>query len=260
MADGEHHDHHDPRQPGGTGAGRGQPGVLLRVDGPGRRQQRQVHLLGGDLHERAAGQQVPQRVLGLGLLPRNRCRRAGRSRPRPGWRAVGGRTPPWRRPSGCSGRWRPGRCRPRTAGGPASGSFGPARNAVVAVTSASDSDRYICWALRLSGSLVETTSWAADACWITVHAPTAPQARQARSRPTMSRRSRVGVVDTDRRRAIRPGWPGRRDAAGGAARGDGEAGDGVRSAITPLPSRSAGRLLAGPGRPSGRLGGCRRPG
>src|SRR5215472_18722361 len=107
-----------------------------------------------------------------------------------------------------------------------SDSFGPVRNAVVAVTSASDRDRYICWALRLSGSLVVTTSWAAEACWSTVHAPTAPQARQASSKPVSSRRSRVGVVDTDRSRAMRPRgvvarWPGGPLAVG-------EVGDGVR--------------------------------
>src|SRR5260370_29064908 len=99
-----------------------------------------------------------------------------------------------------------------------SGTFGPARNAVVAVTSASDRDWYICCALRLSGSLTETTSWAADACWVTVHAPTAPQASEASRRLTMSRRSRVGVVAAASRLEPRPGratrrWPGRGAAA-----------------------------------------------
>src|SRR5258706_5837698 len=77
--------------------------------------------------------------------------------------------------------------------------LGPVRNAVVAVTSASDSDWYICCALRLSGSLVETTACAADACWFTVHAPTAPQASDASRRTIMRMRSRAGVVAAARR-------------------------------------------------------------
>src|SRR5260370_13137944 len=126
----------------------------------------------------------------------------------------------------------------------ASGTFGPTSNAVVAVTSASDRERYMCCVLRLSGSLTETTSWAADACWVTVHAPTAPQASEASRRLTMSRRSRVGVVAAASRLEPRPGgatgrWPG-----GGAAADDAGAGD--WSAIYAPPFSSAPAALAGP--------------
>jgi hypothetical protein len=62
------------------------------------------------------------------------------------------------------------------------------------VTSASDSDWYIRCASALSGSLVETTSPAADACWLTVHAATAPQAREPTIMATMSSLSAAGAV------------------------------------------------------------------
>src|SRR5260221_3757008 len=84
-----------------------------------------------------------------------------------------------------------------------SDSLGPVRNAVVAVTSASDRDRDICCALRLSGSLVETTSCAADACLITLQAPTPPPAHDASTRVIITMRSPVGVAAAGKRPRVR---------------------------------------------------------
>src|SRR5260370_8671555 len=129
-----------------------------------------------------------------------------------------------------------------------SGTFGPARNAVVAVTSASDRDWYICCALRLSGSLTETTSWAADACWVTVHAPTAPQASEARRRLSMRRRSRVGVVAEARRLEPRRGGAAGRLPGGPPAACDAGALDWSALHATPLSPRPAPPAGPAPGR------------
>jgi hypothetical protein len=112
----------------------------------------------------------------------------------------------------------------------ASGSCGPARNAVVAVTSASDSDWYIRCASRLSGSMAETTSPAAAACWLTVQAVSAPQASAAPASVASSSHRVAGMLRAGRRRpgiegvgaapagppgaAPASGWPGPPGGAG----------------------------------------------
>ena len=68
------------------------------------------------------------------------------------------------------------------------------------MTTAPARSRSIGHAVRGPAATTPATMWAL----LAAQPPTAPQARQAKSKPTMSRRSRVGVVDTDRSLAMRP--------------------------------------------------------
>ena len=107
--------HDDQRQAGRLGAGRGQRGVLLRVAVARGRQQREVHLLGGHLDERSAGQQVAEGAVGLSPLHVPGVdRQPGRDR---GQAATSCGLPTCRRSAAWPDRRRPWRCRRRTAGG-----------------------------------------------------------------------------------------------------------------------------------------------